>query len=141
MWFPDNFSRDLKRKVGILLAALSSKFTDVLSGFILTEIRTTDDLGILETGSRSMKGKSKARGKQRKTLQRPKYVFNWSSKRKSAYKDYFNPDYAVESQMLGLSDLVGSFMASLRRADSIGLRNRVSKIFAKVFPAPTSRMI
>ena len=70
------------------------------------ETKTKDDLGILETASRVSKSKAKQKGKQRKTLQKAKYIFNSLSKHTQAYKDYFNPDPAVENRVLGLSDLV-----------------------------------
>jgi hypothetical protein len=63
-------------------------------------------LGILETASRSLRSKPKQKGKQRKTLQKAKYTFNSSSRHTEAYGNYFNPDPAVESRVLGLSDLV-----------------------------------
>jgi meiosis-specific protein HOP1 len=80
-----------------------------MSGFVATETKTTDEVGFLETSTRAVKGKSKAKGKQanqRKNLQKTKYLFNKASKRTSAYKDYFNPDQVVENRLLGLSDLV-----------------------------------
>jgi hypothetical protein len=43
---------------------------------------------------------------RRKTVQKAKYVFVPSSKRSTAYADYFNPDIAVERRMLGFTELV-----------------------------------
>jgi hypothetical protein len=49
-----------------------------------------------------VKGKSKAR----KEIQKAKYYFVESSKKTSAYADYFNPDVDVERRMMGLSEAV-----------------------------------
>src|ERR1700722_6497773 len=84
-------------------------------GFIATETSTTDDLGLLEIRTKVVKGKTKTKGKHanpRKNLQKANYLFNKSSKRTPAYKDYFNPDHATENRMLGLSDLVGGLRSS-----------------------------
>src|SRR3984957_4519739 len=79
-------------------------------GFLATETSTTNDLGLLKTCTRVVKGKTKTKGKHAnpcKNFQKANYVFNKSSKRTPAYKDYFNPNHATENRMLGLSDMVG----------------------------------
>jgi hypothetical protein len=111
MWSLGNYSSDLRSKVSHLCVChIRATKSNHAIGFIAIETKTTDDLGLFETHSRVVKGKTKAKGKQanhRKNLQKTKYVFNKSSKRTPAYKDYFNPDHTVENRMLGLSNLVG----------------------------------
>jgi len=64
---------------------------------------------------RSIKGKSKAKGKSktRKEIQKAKYYFVKSSKMTAAYADYFNPDVDVERRMMGLSEAVSDCRCSL----------------------------
>jgi len=82
------------------------------SGFIANETRETDELGLIETNTRTTNGKNKGKAaktrqsQRRKTLQKPRYVFLQSAINKQAYKDYFNPDPEVEKKVLALSDLV-----------------------------------
>jgi meiosis-specific protein len=74
----------------------------------------TDDIGLLQTRSRTVKAKTKAKGKranQRKNIQKAKYGFVPSSKRGAVYADYFNPDVAVERRILGLVELVIFFFS------------------------------
>jgi hypothetical protein len=80
-----------------------------LLGFIAVETTVTDELGLLSTRVRSAKGKTKAKGKSKKTrkeIQKAKYYFVESSKRTAAYADYFNPDVDIERRMMGLSEAV-----------------------------------
>ncbi|PCH37883.1 hypothetical protein WOLCODRAFT_96043 [Wolfiporia cocos MD-104 SS10] len=81
-------------------------------GFIATETKEVDALGLMETTTRDTRSKSKgknAKTKQprRKILQKPKYVFVKAAKTTQAYEDYFNPDPEVEKRVLRLSELVG----------------------------------
>ncbi|OSD08508.1 DNA-binding protein [Trametes coccinea BRFM310] len=81
-------------------------------GFIAQNIRETDESGFLETTTRASKRKARSKattkgkaGQNRKTLQKPVYVFVQAIKNDDVYKDYFNPEPEVEKRLLGLSDL------------------------------------
>ncbi|EMD38181.1 hypothetical protein CERSUDRAFT_104791 [Gelatoporia subvermispora B] len=81
-------------------------------GFIATETKELDELGLIETTTHTVqkKGKGNASSKKkqpqrRKPLQKPKYVFNVASKQTEAYKDYFNPDPEVEKRLLALAEM------------------------------------
>ncbi|KAJ7766735.1 HORMA domain-containing protein [Mycena metata] len=70
--------------------------------FIMEQSTEIDDLGFAQKMTR---GKSKAKGKQpkqRKNVQKSKYVFNRASLSTIEYSNYFNPDPAVESRLLDL---------------------------------------
>ncbi|KAJ7154281.1 HORMA domain-containing protein [Mycena filopes] len=70
--------------------------------FIMEQLTEIDDLGFAQ---RMTRGKSKAKGKQpkqRKNVQKSKYVFNRASLSTVEYSNYFNPDHAVESRLLDL---------------------------------------
>ncbi|KAJ6502009.1 HORMA domain-containing protein [Mycena sanguinolenta] len=70
-------------------------------GFILEQSTEIDDLGFAQTRSRTTKTKGK-RTKQRKNVQKAKYIFNRASLSTPEYADYFNPDHSVETRLLGL---------------------------------------
>nr|QHB50184.1 meiosis-specific protein hop1 [Sparassis latifolia] len=81
-------------------------------GFIAKETIEVDDLGLMETSTRTAKGKQKGKAgaktrqsQRRKTMQKPKYVFVRATTKGQAYDDYFNPDPEVEKRLLGLSNL------------------------------------
>ncbi|KAJ7024255.1 HORMA domain-containing protein [Mycena alexandri] len=70
--------------------------------FIMEQLTEIDDLGFQQKMTR---GKSKAKGKQpkqRKNVQKSKYVFNRASLSTIEYSNYFDPDHAVESRLLDL---------------------------------------
>ncbi|KAJ7264961.1 HORMA domain-containing protein [Mycena haematopus] len=71
-------------------------------GFILEQSTEIDDLGFAETRSHKAKTKGK-RPKQRKNVQKAKYIFNRASLSTPEYSDYFNPDHSVEMRLLGLA--------------------------------------
>ncbi|KAF8643792.1 hypothetical protein AX16_008811 [Volvariella volvacea WC 439] len=76
-----------------------------MEGFIVQESVVVGDFGLTETHIRTRtrgRGKSKAR----KNTQKAKYIFNRLIKDTVEYANYFNPDYRVEAQMLGLPELV-----------------------------------
>lgn len=74
--------------------------------FILEVTTTIDDIGFVQTRSKSKpKGKGKA-SKPRRAPQR-KYVFSRKSKSTQAYLDYFSPDLEVETCLLGVPQSVG----------------------------------
>ncbi|KAF7363938.1 DNA-binding protein [Mycena sanguinolenta] len=66
-----------------------------------TKSTEIDDLGFAQTRSRTSKTKGK-RTKQRKNVQKAKYIFNRASLSTPEYSDYFNPDHSVETRLLGL---------------------------------------
>lgn len=62
---------------------------------------------MLETTSRSQKGKAKAKNAgRRKTTQKQKYTFVRAVLKRKVYKDYFDPNSEAEKRLLGLSELV-----------------------------------
>jgi hypothetical protein len=65
-----------------------------------------DDLGFAQVRSKAAKGKSKTKSKQRKNVQKAKFIFNRASIATTEYSDYFNPDHSVESRLLGLPQTV-----------------------------------
>ncbi|KIK61869.1 hypothetical protein GYMLUDRAFT_58517 [Collybiopsis luxurians FD-317 M1] len=84
-------------------------------GFISEESTTTDELGFVQTRSKSVKGRGgKGKAKQAKTrrgLQKQKFVFNHQSTRTQEYRDYFDPSPEVESRLLGLPQTRASLKA------------------------------
>ncbi|KAJ7137828.1 HORMA domain-containing protein [Mycena epipterygia] len=73
-------------------------------GFIVEQSMEINDLGFAQAALKT-RGKSKTKGKQpkqRKNVQKSKYVFNRSSLTTTEYSDYFNPDHRVESRLLDL---------------------------------------
>ena len=63
------------------------------------------------------KGNAKTKAKaasRRKNMQKPVYVFVQAMKNDGIYKDYFNPEAAVERRLLRLDDLVRTRYHSLR---------------------------
>ncbi|KAJ7811429.1 HORMA domain-containing protein [Mycena olivaceomarginata] len=71
-------------------------------GFIVEQSTELDDLGFAQVRSKAAKGKSKTKSKQRKNVQKAKFIFNRASIATTEYSDYFNPDHSVESRLLGL---------------------------------------
>jgi meiosis-specific protein len=55
---------------------------------------------------KSRNGGAKGSKKTRKNLQRAKYIFVRSAKRSDAYREYFNPDRAVEIRVMGFENTV-----------------------------------
>jgi hypothetical protein len=87
-------------------------------GFVEAEIMHTDDLGLLETRTKTSRRKSKTKGKQmkqRKQIQKTRYVFNHALKTSPEYLEYFNPSREVESRILGFSQLVSILFSSYFR--------------------------
>lgn len=81
------------------------------------------------------KGKGK-HGRNRKNVQKPKYVFNHLAKSMPQYSDYFNPDPKVESRMLGLSELVCPHTIHMARVPKLTPPSQ--KVASRVkLPAPT----
>ncbi|KAF8891245.1 HORMA domain-containing protein [Infundibulicybe gibba] len=79
------------------------------SGFIVEHATILDDSGLIGVHPRSAKEKRKSKVKQqkaRKNVQKPHYNFNRLSRETAKYAEYFNPDYEVESRLLGVSTLV-----------------------------------
>lgn len=67
----------------------------------------------MEVRKHTARGKGKApekkQGRQRKQLQKTKYIFVLASKKTEEYKNYFNHDPVVERHLLGLDLLVCLF--------------------------------
>ncbi|KAJ7481133.1 HORMA domain-containing protein [Mycena galericulata] len=73
--------------------------------FIVEQSLEIDDIGFAQTRSKTVRGKSKTKGKQpkqRKNVQKSKYAFNRASLTTAEYLDYFNPDPRVENHLLDL---------------------------------------
>lgn len=54
------------------------------------------------------KGKGGKAAKTRRNAQKTRHVFNYAIKHSKEYLNYFNPDPAVENQVLGLTNLVST---------------------------------
>ncbi|THU81512.1 DNA-binding protein [Dendrothele bispora CBS 962.96] len=71
-------------------------------GFIVEQVTTIDNIGFSETRSRTKaKGKGK-QTKQRRNIQKQRYIFDRKSTTTQQYTDYFNPAPEVESRLLGI---------------------------------------
>ncbi|KAG9226586.1 hypothetical protein CCMSSC00406_0006189 [Pleurotus cornucopiae] len=85
---------------------------------IMTQkITTVDDLGLVETTTRSLRsGKGKAGGKQnkRKPIQKPRFALNRPFLTTKEYANYFSPDSKVERELLNIPQLVQDGRASAR---------------------------
>ncbi|KAF9564361.1 DNA-binding protein [Agrocybe pediades] len=90
--------------------------------FILIESTSLDDMGFTVT-SHSKKGRNKGKGttknaKQRKNMQKTRYIFNREMVSKTQYLDYFKPhDEEVEKRMLGVQEIT-ELNKTLRRAQA-----------------------
>ncbi|KAF8201578.1 HORMA domain-containing protein [Pholiota molesta] len=81
--------------------------------YVLRESIGLDDMG-LKIATRSKKGKAggnlTAKGKNRKNIQKLRYVFNQEIQSKPCFLNYFKPnDAEVEARLLGLSEMASSF--------------------------------
>lgn len=94
---------------------LSSSFNSIshsIVDYVLRESIGLDDMG-LKVATRSKKGKAggnpAAKGKNRKNIQKLRYVFNQEIQSKPCFLDYFKPnDAEVEARLLGLSEMASS---------------------------------
>jgi hypothetical protein len=73
-------------------------FAEPIAGFIAPRI---NDEGIVQRGKRNDRGKVK-----QQNAVRQKYVFVTASKRGQRYRDYFNPNSAVQLRVMGMEDTV-----------------------------------
>ncbi|KAF4608196.1 DNA binding protein [Pleurotus pulmonarius] len=86
-------------------------------GIMTQKIITVDELGLVETTTRSLRsGKGKARGKQntRKPIQKPRFTFNRAFLTTTEYANYFSPDSKVERTLLNIPQLVQDGRVSTR---------------------------
>lgn len=73
-------------------------FAEPIAEFIAPRI---NDEGIVQRGKRNDRGKVK-----QQNAVRQKYVFVTASKRGQRYRDYFNPNSAVQLRVMGMEDTV-----------------------------------
>jgi meiosis-specific protein len=76
--------------------------TEAHLGFIAPEINSE---GIVPPDSKRGKRNGKGKVKQQRAV-RQKYVFVMASKRGQKYRDYFNPDNAVQLRVMGMEDIL-----------------------------------
>ena len=72
------------------------------SGFIAPKI---DNEGIVHPDSKREKKNGRNKVKQQRTV-RQNYVFVTASKRGQKYRDYFDPDSAVQLRVMGMEETV-----------------------------------
>ena len=77
-------------------------FTETLSGFIAP---IYNDDGIFLPDSKHGKKGDRSKVKQQSAV-RQRYVFVKASKRGQRYRDYFNPNSAVQLRVMGMEDTV-----------------------------------
>lgn len=70
-----------------------------------------DDLGLMETSTRSAKNKSKKPKNRRNPARKSRYKFVNSVVHTKGYQDYFDPSPEVEKRVLSLADLVSIILA------------------------------
>jgi hypothetical protein len=85
-------SRRFNRLGGIVL------FAEPIAGFIAPK---NNGEGIVQREKRNVRGKVK-----QQNAMRQKYVFVTASKRGQRYRDYFNPNSAVQLRVMGMEDTV-----------------------------------
>ena len=91
-----NCSEDFKSKVKHL--GVTILFAEPIAGFIAPKINGE---GIVQRGKRTDRGKVK-----QQNAVRQKYVFVTASKRGQRYRDYFDPNSAVQLRVMGMEDTV-----------------------------------
>ena len=93
-----NCSEDFKSKVSFWES--TALFAEPITGFIAPRINS-DGIDLSKRAKRDNKGKFK----QQRAV-RQKYVFVKSSNRGQRYRDYFNPNSAVQLRVMGMEDTV-----------------------------------
>jgi hypothetical protein len=78
--------------------------TEVRSGFVAPQVNSE---GIVHPDPRREKRNGKGKVKQQRPV-RQKYIFVTASKRGQRYRDYFNPNNAVQLRVMGMEDTLVS---------------------------------
>ncbi|KAG5638989.1 hypothetical protein H0H81_008210 [Sphagnurus paluster] len=73
-------------------------------GFIVGQSTALDDLGFPTVHDKTKKSKAQ-QPKNRKNVQRTKFMFNRAVLQTTQYQDYFDPDPQVEARIIGISEL------------------------------------
>jgi hypothetical protein len=96
--------------------------TDAHSGFIAPEVNSE---GIVHPDPRREKRNGKGKVKQQRPV-RQKYIFVTASKRGQRYRDYFNPNNAVQLRVMGMEDTLVSvtswWAVAMAASDKLVLR-------------------
>ncbi|KAH0583613.1 hypothetical protein H2248_009231 [Termitomyces sp. 'cryptogamus'] len=103
-----------------------------LTGFLIQQTTTLDDLGFPQIGNANVKGNAKAKQpKSRKNMQPKTFILNREAFSGTKYVEYFNPDPAVEMRLLKIAELTSRLKPSHKHTNANTANTATSHLVQK----------